>query len=64
MPPNLALLVNGESHMNNIGPTLYKRLHDGNWEVRDSALEVLHVIANISETSKYLILIDVENNIV
>ncbi|XP_057318159.1 uncharacterized protein LOC130663104 [Microplitis mediator] len=49
MPPNLALLVNGESHMNNIGPTLYKRLHDGNWEVRDSALEVLHVIANISE---------------
>ncbi|XP_034935397.1 uncharacterized protein [Chelonus insularis] len=51
MPPNLALLVNSESHMNNIGPTLYKRLHDPNWEVRDSALEVLHVIADISENT-------------
>ncbi|XP_012230431.1 uncharacterized protein [Linepithema humile] len=49
MPPNLALLVDSDSHMNEIGPTLYKRLHDPNWEVRDSVLEVLNTIATISE---------------
>ncbi|KAI4492015.1 hypothetical protein M0802_010140 [Mischocyttarus mexicanus] len=49
MPPNLALLVDSDSHMNEIGPTLYKRLHDPNWEVRDSVLEVLNTIAIISE---------------
>ncbi|XP_015186913.1 PREDICTED: uncharacterized protein LOC107071944 isoform X2 [Polistes dominula] len=49
MPPNLALLVDSDSHMNEIGPTFYKRLHDPNWEVRDSVLEVLNTIAIISE---------------
>lgn len=52
MPPNLVLLVETDSHMNDIGPTLYKRLHDVNWEVRDSVLEVLNTIAAISEDSK------------
>lgn len=52
MPPNLVLLVETDSHMNEIGPTLYKRLHDVNWEVRDSVLEVLNTIAAISE-NKY-----------
>lgn len=49
MPPNLALLVDSDSHMNEIGPLLFKRLHDPNWEVRDSVLEVLNTIATISE---------------
>ncbi|KYN37921.1 BRCA1-associated protein required for ATM activation protein 1 [Trachymyrmex septentrionalis] len=49
MPPNLALLVDSDSNMNEIGPTLFKRLHDPNWEVRDSVLEVLNTIAIISE---------------
>lgn len=49
MPPNLALLVDSDSNMNEIGPTLFKRLHDPNWEVRDSAFEVLNTIATISE---------------
>lgn len=49
MPPNLALLVDSDSHMYDIGPTLFKRLHDPNWEVRDSVLEVLNTIATISE---------------
>ncbi|XP_012283609.1 uncharacterized protein LOC105701446 [Orussus abietinus] len=49
MPPNLALLVDSESHMDGIGSTLFKRLHDTNWEVRDSVLEVLNTIATISE---------------
>lgn len=53
MPPNLVLLVEGDSHMNEIGPTLFKRLHDVNWEVRDSVLEVLNTIAAISEDSMY-----------
>lgn len=52
MPPNLVLLVETDSHMNEIGPTLFKRLHDINWEVRDSVLEVLNTIAIISEDSK------------
>lgn len=49
MPPNLVLLIETDSHMNEIGPTLFKRLHDVNWEVRDSVLEVLNTIAVISE---------------
>ncbi|XP_043258227.1 uncharacterized protein LOC122400707 isoform X1 [Colletes gigas] len=49
MPPNLVLLVETDSHMNDIGPTLFKRLHNANWEVRDSVLEVLNTIATISE---------------
>ncbi|XP_011314951.1 uncharacterized protein [Fopius arisanus] len=52
MPPNLALLVECDSHMSGIGQTLFKRLHDPNWEVRDSVLEVLITIAEISE-AKY-----------
>ncbi|XP_076748688.1 integrator complex assembly factor Brat1 [Xylocopa sonorina] len=49
MPPNLVLLIETDSHMNEIGPTLFRRLHDINWEVRDSVLEVLNTIATISE---------------
>uniref|UniRef100_A0A6V7KX89 Uncharacterized protein n=1 Tax=Bracon brevicornis TaxID=1563983 RepID=A0A6V7KX89_9HYME len=49
MPPTLALLVETDASMNSLGPTLYKRLHDQNWEVRDSVLEVLITIATISE---------------
>ncbi|XP_063981218.1 uncharacterized protein LOC135164623 [Diachasmimorpha longicaudata] len=49
MPPNLALLVDSDSGMSGIGSTLFKRLHDPNWEVRDSVLEVLITIATISE---------------
>ncbi|KAK0095161.1 hypothetical protein PV326_009078 [Microctonus aethiopoides] len=52
MPPNLALLVASESHSDSIESTLFKRLHDPNWEVRDSVLEVLNTMATISE-AKY-----------
>jgi len=54
MPPNLALLIDSDSHTNEIGPTLFKRLHDPNWEVKDSVLEVLNTIAMISEYSKHI----------
>ncbi|XP_051174019.1 uncharacterized protein LOC127289847 [Leptopilina boulardi] len=49
MPPHLALLVDSDSHMNYIGPTLFKRLHNPNWEVVDSVFEVLNTMATISE---------------
>lgn len=49
MSPNLVLLTETDSHMKEIGPTLFKRLHDVNWEVRDSVLETLNTIAVISE---------------
>jgi hypothetical protein len=35
-----------------VGPILQKRLHDVNWVVRDSALEVLQVVTGIAEISK------------
>jgi hypothetical protein len=54
MPPNLALLIDSDNHTNEIGPTLFKRLHDPNWEVKDSVLEVLNTIAMISEYSKHV----------
>lgn len=58
MPPNLALLVNevSDSSIQTVTPMLYKRLHDMQWEVRDSALEILQTIAEISHISKYYLL--------
>ncbi|GLH12645.1 Uncharacterized protein GBIM_17360 [Gryllus bimaculatus] len=51
MPPNLALLVNTleGSTINQLGPLLFKRMHDVSWEVRDSALEVLRIVTTIAE---------------
>lgn len=54
MSPHLALLdenLSG-STLDQIGPTMMKRLHDANWEVRDSALELLTSVASISVCSK------------
>lgn len=58
LAPNLALLMDtlAGSDMQNLGPVIFKRLHDMNWEVRDSALEVLATTASISKISKYNIL--------
>lgn len=55
LAPNLALLVDtlSGSDMQKLGPMIVKRLHDSNWEVRDSVLELLTSIANISVYSKY-----------
>lgn len=38
--------------MEELGPTIYKRLHDNSWEVRDSVLELLYSIVEISNESK------------
>lgn len=50
----MALLMNNieGSDMEKLGPTIYKRLHDNSWEVRDSVLEMLHTIIEISSKSK------------
>lgn len=54
LAPNLALLMDKleGSGMENLGPIIYKRLHDLSWEVRDSVLELLHAIVVISHESK------------
>lgn len=54
LAPNLALLMNNlkGSGMEELGPTIYKRLHDISWEVRDSVLELLYSIVEISNESK------------
>lgn len=54
MAPNLALLVDtlSGSDMQKLGPTIMKRLHDVNWEVRDTVLELLASMANISLASE------------
>jgi len=53
LAPNLALLVDKMDGygMEELGPTIYKRLHDNSWEVRDSVLELLHSMVDISEES-------------
>jgi hypothetical protein len=50
MPPNLALLMNtlDDTSLQNLGPQLYRCLHNVTWEVRDSALEVLSVMSQIA----------------
>lgn len=40
------------SGMEELGPMIYKRLHDMSWEVRDSVLELLHSIVEISSESE------------
>ncbi|KAF5269582.1 hypothetical protein FQR65_LT05920 [Abscondita terminalis] len=53
MAPNLALLVEGSSEvttMAKLGGILQTKLHDREWEVRDSALEVVHTISEIALT--------------
>lgn len=54
MSPNLALLVDrtSDSSMDSLGTLLVGKLHDMDWEVRDSALEVLHTVSGISHSSK------------
>ncbi|XP_065079249.1 uncharacterized protein LOC135702161 [Ochlerotatus camptorhynchus] len=51
LSPNLALLMDNikGSGLEFVGRIVYKRLHDSNWEVRDSALELLASIVEISE---------------
>jgi hypothetical protein len=44
------------SGMEALGQTIYKRLHDNTWEVRDSVLELLNSIVEISKESKFLLL--------
>lgn len=51
---NMALLVDtmSGSDMQKLGPIILKRLHDPNWEVRDTAVELLASTAKISMTSE------------
>lgn len=62
LAPNLALLLSNltGSGMEHLCPTVFKRLHDINWEIRDSTLEVLHSMVEISDLSM-CILIFTEN---
>lgn len=57
MAPNLALLMNTMqgSGMQCLGPMILKRLHDKEWEVRDSTLELLTSMVAISELSMIII---------
>lgn len=54
LAPNLALLVENMqgSAIDTLGPTVLRRLYDTNWEVRDSTLELLTSVSNISIFSK------------
>lgn len=54
LAPNLALLVDSLecSGMEQLGPVIYKRLHDTAWEIRDSTLELLASMVQISKTSE------------
>lgn len=54
LAPNMALLMDNlqGSGLQEIGPIIIRRLHDIEWEVRDSAIELISSIAEISHTSK------------
>ncbi|VVC86569.1 unnamed protein product [Leptidea sinapis] len=53
--PNLSLLLDTKpgSSLHVIGKLMYLKMHDLNWEIRDSALELLLVCTEISFISKY-----------
>ncbi|XP_063534223.1 uncharacterized protein LOC134744373 isoform X1 [Cydia strobilella] len=50
LPPNLSLLMESKpgSAMHDLGRLIYMKMHDLHWEVRDSALELLLVVTEIS----------------
>ncbi|XP_034830716.1 uncharacterized protein [Maniola hyperantus] len=50
LPPNLSLLMESKpgSTMHELGKLIFMKMHDLNWEVRDSALELLYVVTDIS----------------
>lgn len=52
MAPNMALLVDttNDTVMNIMGPILYAKTHDSDWEVRDSALELLKTISYFAKS--------------
>lgn len=55
MSPNLALLMDHtttDSSLGQLGPLLATKLKDKEWEVRDSALEVLATVSQLSRNSK------------
>lgn len=54
MSPNMALLVNTiqNSCTEALGPVILKRMHDNDWETRDSTLELLDSMVKISEISE------------
>lgn len=54
LPPNLSLLLETKpgSSVHGLGELIYMKMHDINWEVRDSALELLLVVTEISFMSK------------
>lgn len=68
MAPNMALLVdtsNNESVVYMMGPILYAKTHDGDWEVRDSVLELIKTYANIAKSKfKLVILLKLLYNII
>ncbi|KAJ8953909.1 hypothetical protein NQ318_019149 [Aromia moschata] len=59
MSPSMALLIDNvdNSSLALTGPLLYAKLHDGNWEVRDTALEVL---CTISTSERKKVVLDAE----
>ncbi|XP_063240343.1 uncharacterized protein LOC134541106 isoform X2 [Bacillus rossius redtenbacheri] len=50
LPPNLALLVDtvSGSSLQELGPLMQRRLHDPSWDVRDSTLELLRTVTEVS----------------
>ncbi|XP_046751934.1 uncharacterized protein LOC124414869 isoform X2 [Diprion similis] len=49
MAPNLVLLMKLDRQSDEMGLVLCKRLHDAEWQVRNSVLQVINTIAKISE---------------
>ncbi|XP_060521915.1 uncharacterized protein LOC132699297 [Cylas formicarius] len=52
MSPNMVLLIDTprDSILGHIGPVLYAKCHNPNWEIRDSALEVIYTLCSNAHT--------------
>lgn len=53
LSPNMALLVDNlkGSGLQNLGPIIIKNVHNTEWEVRDSTLELVTSVVSISRLS-------------
>lgn len=55
LQPNLSLLVDGQpgGSIHDLGKLIYRKMQDRHWEIRDTALELLHICTDIAYISMY-----------
>lgn len=57
LQPNLSLLVDAQpgGSIHDLGKLIYRKMQDRHWEIRDTALELLHICTDIAYISMWFL---------